>query len=94
MNIIWKYGNDETMMMGRNFIAVYSLSHPEFVNVLDDYYWRQYEVNRESYKTIIINVVIKVFIIIDVYYEWKLMMLRYVYYLLHNGNESFRRLVT
>ena len=39
-NKIW---NDETLMMGGNFIAVLSLSLPGFIHVLDDYnlgYWK------------------------------------------------------
>jgi len=35
--------NDETLMMGGNFIAVLSLSLPGFIHVLDDYnlgYWK------------------------------------------------------
>ena len=40
-----KYRDDETMMMGGNFIAVHSLSHPGFVDVLDDYYLGGYDVS-------------------------------------------------
>jgi len=33
------------MMMGRNLIAVHSLSHPRFVDVLDEYYSGRYKVS-------------------------------------------------
>jgi hypothetical protein len=38
------------MMMGGNFIAVHSLSHPEFVDVLDDYYLGRYEVSGKRHR--------------------------------------------
>jgi hypothetical protein len=39
------------MMMGGNFIAVHSLSHPGFVDILDDYYLRGYEVSGKKTTT-------------------------------------------
>jgi hypothetical protein len=44
LNIIIRYVNDETLIMGRNFIAVGSILLPGFIDILDDYYLRHTKV--------------------------------------------------